>query len=432
MFVYVGFMEQPTLTTAGLADWVDALLTLPAEVPDAERIDRLRLMESVKGALAAAQAREAVALKQSVVAAEAARGVPARHRGRGVAAQVALARRESPHRGDRLLGLAEALVGELPHTMGVLTQGLISEWRATLVCRETACLTHSDRAEVDRRIATALPTLSDRQVAAAARRVGYELDPHSMVRRASRAEADRRVTLRPAPDTMAIVSAVLPVAQGVAVFAALTRAADSARAAGDPRGRAQLMADTLVTRTTGQDQARQVPVEIQLVMSAPTLLEGDTRPAIIPGYGPVPADLARSLVSEPGGARVWVRRLYASPRGQLIAMESKRRLFPASLRRFVQARDQLCRTPWCGAPIRHVDHALPAHQGGATSSDNAQGLCERCNQVKESPDWWARPGPDGVIVTTTPTGHTYRSTSPPAEFEPPIYLDVWHARARAA
>jgi hypothetical protein len=60
--------------------------------------------------------------------------VPARERGRGLGAQVALARRESPHRGSRHLGPAEALVGELPHTFEHLRAGRVSEWRATILC----------------------------------------------------------------------------------------------------------------------------------------------------------------------------------------------------------------------------------------------------------------------------------------------------------
>ena len=41
-------------------------------------------------------------------------------------------------------------------------------------------------------------------------------------------ESERRVTLRPAPDTMTYLTALLPVKDGVAGFAALTRAADAA------------------------------------------------------------------------------------------------------------------------------------------------------------------------------------------------------------
>ncbi|WP_189116830.1 HNH endonuclease, partial [Nocardioides luteus] len=58
--------------------------------------------------------------------------------------------------------------------------------------------------------------------------------------------------------------------------------------------------------------------------------------------------------------------------------------------------------------------------GGTTSADNLQGLCERCNQAKESLGWQARPAPDGSITTITPTGHTY--TSPPS--------DIWQPAPR--
>jgi hypothetical protein len=91
---------------------------------------------------------------------------------------------------------------------------------------------------------------------AEARRLGYRLDPHAVTDRAARAHADRRVTLRPAPDAMAALSPLLPAAQRVAVYAALTRHADTLRAQGDGRGRGQIMADTLVERVTGQSRRR--------------------------------------------------------------------------------------------------------------------------------------------------------------------------------
>lgn len=40
-------------------------------------------------------------------------------------------------------------------------------------------------------------------------------------------------------------------------------------------------------------------------------------------------------------------------------MDSRARLFPAGLRRFIRARDDTCRTPYCDAPIRHLDHIVP-------------------------------------------------------------------------
>ena len=48
---------------------------------------------------------------------------------------------------------------------------------------------------------------------------------------------------------MTYVTALLPVAQGVGVYAALKRAADTTF---DDRSRGQVMADTLVERVTGR------------------------------------------------------------------------------------------------------------------------------------------------------------------------------------
>ena len=80
-------------------------------------------------------------------------GVPAEKLGAGIGAQIALARRESPARGGRLLGLAKALITEMPHTLAALETGQLNEWRATLLVRETACLSAADRAAVDAELA---------------------------------------------------------------------------------------------------------------------------------------------------------------------------------------------------------------------------------------------------------------------------------------
>ena len=64
------------------------------------------------------------------------------------------------------------------------------------------------------------------------------------------------MTLRPAPDTMAVLSGLLPVEQGVACLAALRRAADTATAMGDGRSRDQVMADTLWSASPGRPARR--------------------------------------------------------------------------------------------------------------------------------------------------------------------------------
>ena len=67
--------------------------------------------------------------------------------------------------------------------------------------------------QVDRELASQLTGAGDRRIADLARKIGYRLDPGAILRRNYRAEADRRVTIRPAPDTMSNVTGLLPVAR---------------------------------------------------------------------------------------------------------------------------------------------------------------------------------------------------------------------------
>ncbi|WP_251036491.1 HNH endonuclease signature motif containing protein [Arthrobacter sp. ISL-28] len=442
-----------------------------AEQDGARLIDEIRALEDRKSALAARQARLAVAFDQLQRRQQSEVGIPADQLEAGTGAQIALARRESPAKGNRLLGLAKALVIEMPHSLAALEAGQLNEWRATLLVRETACLSSADRSSVDEELAPDAGTLTglgDRALVAAARTAAYRRDPRSVTQRAAHAATERHVSLRPAPDTMCYLTALLPVSAGVAVHAALRRHADSLRSDGDEHSRGQIMADALVERTTGTPGGI-TGIEIQLIMTDRTLFQDDSEPARLPGYGIVPAAWARTIIRDTassaptaaardagiadagiadagiadagfagaasGNAAVntWLRRLYTAPgSGDLIAMDSQARLFPAGLRRFIQARDDTCRTPYCDAPIRHHDHIIPWHEGGTTSLTNGQGLGEACNHTKEAPGWTAAPSPAAGLrrhgtELRTPTGHSYQSTAPPL---PGTRLDLLNVQSR--
>ncbi len=384
-------------------------------------VERIAELERVKSAAAAGQARAAAALDAARRTAEAAAGMPAERRGRAVASEIALARRDSPARGGRHLGFAKALVHEMPYTLAALESGVLSEWRATLIVRESACLDVDDRRVLDSELCgdpTSLDGMGDARVAAAAKTIAYRLDPQAVVDRAAKAHTERTVTIRPAPDTMTYLTALLPVAQGVSVYAALRRSADTTF---DGRSRGQVMADTLVERATGRSAAVPTPVAVNLVLSDRTLLSDDTTPANLSGYGPIPAEVARGLVSAAATdsrSRATLRRLYSHPRsGALVAMESRARRFPKGLATFIGLRDDRCRTPYCDAPIRHRDHATPHNRGGPTAAANGLGLCERCNYVKENAGWHICTHIDETGRHTaeylTPTGARHRSTAPP-------------------
>ncbi|UKA51949.1 HNH endonuclease [Arthrobacter sp. FW305-123] len=412
-----------------------ALLSLPISAGSSELIDEMRHLEELKSAVSARQARAAVALDLALRDGQAHSGVPVSKRDAGVAAQVALARRESPNKGSRLFGLAKTLVMEMPRTMAALESGQINEWRATLLVKETACLSVEDRAAVDEELAPDSGTFDgagDKAIIAAAKAAAYRRDPRSVAQRASHAATERTVSLRPAPDTMTYLTALLPVAQGVAVYAALNRTADSMRSSGDARTRGQVMADTLIERVTGTPGGVS-GINLNLVMTDRTLFQGDSEPARLEGYGIVPSEWARALLVEDqcgsedqpqpdqeptdrSGFAVLLRRLYTAPgSGELLTMDSKARFFPQQLRRFIRIRDHTCRTPYCDAPIRHIDHVIPWHSEGSTNLHNGAGLCEACNHTKENPGWSAKsmPGDVHTIRVSTPTGHSYKSKAPP-------------------
>ncbi|MGW9551043.1 DUF222 domain-containing protein [Citricoccus zhacaiensis] len=419
--------------------------------PEAEAIDRIQALEALKSACAAAQARETAALHAHRTTTEAARGIPEARRGRGLPGEVGLARRTGS-RGSRHLRLALNLVADLPHTLEALTTGRISEEQAAAIDRQTHWLTSSQRQAADSALAGRIEFLGHRELIQEAQAAAQGQDPAAALQRQEQACRDRHLSLKPAQTNpgMAYLTALLPMAQAAACYQNLTTAAASTIAEGDAAERApqQVVTDLFVQRLTGQTTADAVPVEIQLIMTDTALLDtandssspfgpaGSTTgtagqsasgsgreanlPAWLPGHGPIPAPAARRMIADTE-AEVFIRRLYTAPgTGQLVAMDSHRRAFSGLLRHMVLLRDGICRTPYCDAPIRHIDHATPHREGGPTSWDNASGLCVRCNHTKENPGW-THHATAGELRVTTPTGHEYtnhpRPLIPPAEPE---------------
>ena len=187
------------------------------DLDESALVEEISRLERVKSAAAAGQARAAAALDELRRAGEAAAGVPKARQGRGVASEVALARRDSPARGGRHLGFAKALVYEMPHTLAALECGALSEWRATLIVRESACLDVEDRRALDAEMCADVSKLDgkgDKRIIAAAKKIAYRLDPQAVVDRAAKAESDRTVTIRPAPGHHDICDGVAAGGQG--------------------------------------------------------------------------------------------------------------------------------------------------------------------------------------------------------------------------
>lgn len=481
---------------SGLRSMQAAMSTVAAS-DDAARIDLIRALEEVKAAAAAAQAQLTVefdasqrAAARPCVSADPSPQAASRVT-HSIGAQVGLARRESPHRGRRRVRFATHVVS-LPHTWARFRDGVLSEHRAGLIVDAIAHLNVEDQLMIDAELCADPATLEgigDRRLAGWARRLAAELDPEAAARRASRSYAERRVSVRPCPEGMAWFSALLPMCDAVGAAASLRRAALGAKAAGDPRTIAQLMADTLVVRvrdrgvpglivgdggsddpggtvgaecgdpaapadsadrgrrprdgaddpdpwpSPGEAIAATTPsapaFRVELIMTDTAFFGHDDSPAVVPGVGHLPAQLARDLIARSLTEHtLWLRRLYAHPdTSEVVARDSTSRCFPPGLVGLIRLRDQTCRSPYCDAPIAHIDHVVPAARGGPTTLANGQGLCEACNYAKEVAGWSATaeraPGDrlddrlddwldsPHVVVTRTPTGHR-ASSRPPA------------------
>ena len=183
---------------------------------DAAAVDLIDELESLKNTVAAAQARLAVALKTTRVEERA--HLPAALRERGLGSEVALARRESPHRGGIHLGLAVVLRRELPRTLAAMEAGWCSEWQALQIAQGTACLSLDDRRAIDAALMGDPSTTEgwgERRFRAEVDRRAYAADPAAAVARHRKAVDERHTSLRPAADGMVRLSALLPLSEGV-------------------------------------------------------------------------------------------------------------------------------------------------------------------------------------------------------------------------
>jgi hypothetical protein len=291
--------------------------------------------------------------------------------------------RVSPTRAGSRVRAARDLHAGLDHVRGLFAAGLLDEYTVATITDVTRHLSAAERAAVDRRLAgRKLETLSVGRVRNLAKRIAVEVAPDAFEARVAAARAGRWVVVRPSrEDGMAVLSAHLPMEQAAACLGALDKAVKEQWCRPEPvtRTSAQLMADTMVERITGQACAEDVTVEIQVLLPIEALLDpGSPLPAELPGLGPLPVDL---LATWEG--RATLRRLFTSD-GVIIGGESRSRRFRRSLAKVMDARDGgRCTAPFCDAPIRHRDHRFRHSHGGPTSFANGRGRCAFHNHVRE-------------------------------------------------
>ena len=126
-------------------------------------------------------------------------------------------------------------------------------------------------------------------------------------------------------------------------------------------------------------------------------------PGIIPGWGPVIADVTRQLAldTDPDAPMRWLFGIVDS-HGRLLEQVETRRRPDTIERNFIKTRDQTCRHPGCQRPSYDCDedHRIDYAHGGISLRSNCGSLCKHPPQV-EAPLWSdlrTRPRRHGVLA----------------------------------
>lgn len=147
-------------------------------------------------------------------------------------------------------------------------------------------------------------------------------------------------------------------------------------------------------------------VQVNVTVSAASLLGVTDDPAQVPGVGAVDAVTARALAR--GG--VW-RRIVTDPAtGAVLDVGRTRYRPPAALAAHITARDPHCVCGACALPADRcdLDHTTEWHDGGTTTADNLAPLCRAAHTLKT--DGYLRLSVTGLgqYAWTSPLGNRYR------------------------
>jgi hypothetical protein len=408
----------------------------------------------------------------------------------------------------RLLELACPLADRLPATMHALRAGLIDETKARVIARAVdGVLDATAAASVEERVLPKAPAQTTGQLRHAVERAAIEADPDAAERRRRHAETGRRVEIRPTDaHTADLCGRDLPADQALAADNRITALATALKHDGDPNSltflRAQVFLALLLGTgpvpawppahdlpcDPGEDEIREdgadgdgtagdqtgtpghpspgagVTGTVHVIIPIGTLRGTSAHPGEVPGYGAVPASLARAIAARATGQR-WCYTIldqagrpvghgHTRPHGgdtghreflaevtvnlekYVISRECEpetRRPAgsetdvggqrpskdayrpPDSLRHLIEIRDRTCRFPACRRPARRcdIDHTIPYKRGGPTCECNLAPLCRRHHRLKQAHGWTLIQPEPGELIWVTPSGRRYPVTADP-------------------
>jgi Domain of unknown function (DUF222) len=411
------------------------------------RVDLIRALERCRAMLDGLQQSALVAVAEAT-------------EGRGLAEEqarheVGAALRLSPGTAGERTWVATSLRRRLPAALSALQAGEISYLQAAHLVASVRELDDTAVGTVESRVLTRAPDQSLSEFKRAVRRAVLAVDPASAVDRHQKAVAARTIDRMGQPDGMESFWATMPASISRDLWATLTADAKAEQAArqrlglpdpgidalrvdvlvhavlhnggadpADPLLTTTGTADTAPTGTgaagTASSKATRVPKcscggaqSAAVVIDLPTLLGLAERPGEIPGYGPIPAPVARAMAAD----RDWIRWTVHPTTGQLLDRGAKTYRPSDPLRAFVADRDRVCGFPGCNRRAEQCDcdHVVTFAHHGQTIRVNLGPLCRQHHNAKTHGLWKLTYDPDtGIKTWTSPLGKTYtKSTDPP-------------------
>ncbi|MDR7160229.1 DUF222 domain-containing protein [Arthrobacter sp. BE255] len=395
----------------------------------------------------------------------------------GVVAEVACALTVSERTASALLAESHQLTTTLPLTQAALEQGLMSWQHARVMVDEATSLDPAGAAALEAHFLDPDAPNPDQGCPAGdlvpsrfrqkARTWRERHHPVSIEKRHAKSVLDRRLEYAPDRDGMAWLSAYLPADQAAGIWNGVTAAARALQGPAEDRTMTQLRADIAaklllsagltttgtgnsdattagahesvaggvraadaatggdvlagrVSATEGVDVGHVPSPAAQVLVTVPVFaLMGLTgEPAMLDGYGPIPASVARKLVAE--GASSFHRVLTDSRNGAPLEIGRNSYRIPPAMRQWLHMRDSKCSFPGCSNQSldNEADHLLAWADGGTTGITNLESLCRKHHRLKHSTTWTPTEATkDQPPGWTSPTGRRYHSEHP--DWEPP-------------
>jgi Domain of unknown function (DUF222) len=302
---------------------------------------------------------------------------------------------------DHLVNVCRRLARTLPVTARALADGRVTEAQAIVISDETGPLTRELAGQVEDRLIPNAETQTVGQFRAAVRKLVAALDPEGFAERHQRQRSQNDVAVTDYGDGISGLFAMMTTPDAAIVKTAVDAWADHRlsrfRCAGAKRCAEGRRRACEPLGPSGLLHAMHLPL-----IDLPTLLGLADHPGEIPGYGIIPAGLARTLAAD----GTW-RRLITDPQtGHLIDCGRTRYRPSQHLTDYLLARDRVSCFPGSTVPSTRcdIDHHTP-YPDGPTNTDNTGPFDRRAHRAKTHAHYTAHRTKDG----TTRWDHPHRT-----------------------